>query len=127
MITIVLLPAVAGIYLITNTLTGEQYVGQSANMAGRQMDHLAALIRGSHTALVMQAAFKAAGLSRFTFAVLEELPGADSRTLLSRERDWIEELEPKYNNTGQPGRYRQLPSSLEAIAASKYVPPIPSR
>lgn len=44
----------AGIYKITNTITGKIYVGQSQNVYEREIEHFTALRRGRHPNQAMQ-------------------------------------------------------------------------
>lgn len=44
----------AGIYKITNLITGKVYVGQSNNVYARRIEHFTALRRGTHPNKLMQ-------------------------------------------------------------------------
>ena len=46
--------SLAGIYKITNLLTGKVYVGQSQNVYERKIEHFTALRRGHHPNYLMQ-------------------------------------------------------------------------
>jgi hypothetical protein len=85
----------AGIYAITNTTTGEQYVGSAHGFAERLGDHLAMLRLGKHHCAKLQAAWNEYGANAFTFDVLERVQ--DATTLLEREQAWLIHLQPVYN------------------------------
>lgn len=44
----------SGIYVITNTINGRQYVGQSQNIFFRRKQHFVALKNGTHENKAMQ-------------------------------------------------------------------------
>ena len=46
--------SLAGIYKITNNITGKVYVGQSQNVYEREIEHFSALRRGKHPNKQMQ-------------------------------------------------------------------------
>jgi predicted GIY-YIG superfamily endonuclease len=76
----------SGIYLITNTVNGKVYVGQSINLQGRLWSHLSKLRKGTHHNRHLLAAVKKYGIEKFTFEVLcecsvEELDQKEQRYL----------------------------------------------
>jgi hypothetical protein len=97
---------VQGIYGIHNTVTGDWYVGQSAQVQQRWGAHLTALEAGKHVSTALQAAWREHGPSAFEFAVLEVLPDTGPvdgvGALLDREAAWIAKLQPAYNTAGTP-------------------------
>lgn len=88
---------ISGIYCITNTITGKQYVGRSLDLADRQVTHFSHLRVGRHYNQYLQASFNKHGETAFTFTVLEECPIDISAT---REQYWIDAL-----NTAYPSGY----------------------
>jgi len=87
-----------GVYLITNTITGAKYVGQSKDIKRRMMEH-----RTPHSSLKSKNKKFADdiakyGIERFEFEVLEECP---VERLLETEKKWIEILKPEYNTVGR--------------------------
>ena len=62
---------VAGIYLITNTETGTQYVGQAVNIRTRWIQHIQELRARKHCNQALQEDFDKYGEDAFDFKVLE--------------------------------------------------------
>jgi GIY-YIG catalytic domain len=86
----------AGVYVIVNTVTGEEYIGQSANMEQRWREHATAL-RARAGNRVLQKAWDAYGESAFTFAILEKC--ADFQQTNAAEARHIAERQSAYNRT----------------------------
>ncbi len=63
-----------GVYVITNTVTGEQYVGASRDVAFRFRQHQSTLRGGRHCNRRLQAAWNEHGEAVFLFEGLEKLP-----------------------------------------------------
>lgn len=80
----------SGVYCITNTVNGKQYVGSAVNLAVRWVSHRSRLRTGNHHNPHMQAAWNKYGPDVFTFTVLEECPPA---RLVEREQWWIDTLD----------------------------------
>lgn len=83
-----------GIYVVTNTITGEQYVGQSRNIAVRWLQHMANSLNSKKTQKLYEAIRKY-GITNFSFQILEE---CNKEELSEREKYWIAELDTY--NTG---------------------------
>lgn len=86
-----------GVYLITNTITGAKYVGQSIDIKRRIMEHRApnAGLKSKSKKFVED--IRKYGIDSFSFDVLEECP---AEQLLANERKWIATLKPEYNTIG---------------------------
>lgn len=84
----------SGIYSITNTVTGECYVGGSTHLPSRESSHFSTLANGSHPNERLQAAFSKYGSDAFTFKVLEF---CNTDRLGKKEIEWTERLKPEYN------------------------------
>ena len=87
-------PNHCGIYLITNTINGKYYVGQSVDILNRWQQHEYAEAKS-----LLYEEIKKYGLINFIFRVLEE---CSPRELDEREYFWINELntyEDGYNST----------------------------
>lgn len=88
-----------GIYLITNKVNGNQYVGQSVNIQKRWADHKTPSKKSHGT--VLARALKKYGNENFEFSVLEECL---EEMLDEREMFYIKTLCPIYNmNDGGAG------------------------
>lgn len=90
--------SLAGIYKITNNITGKVYVGQSQNVYEREIEHFSALRRGKHPNKQMQHDWNI-NHRGFRFDVIEFVPLKD---LNEREKYWIDKL-----NTMEPHGYNQ--------------------
>ena len=103
----------AGIYLITNTVTGDQYVGLSAAIEQRWQMHRWQLERGIHKNEFLLQLAQEHGVSSFHFEILEVYPlegqfsSVNRLKLKQMERNWIEKLNPSINlNKTKLGRQR---------------------
>lgn len=81
-----------GVYLITCTATGDQYVGRSANLEARWKGHQKSLTIGRHQNANMQALANKYGAESFTFKVLDNNE--------EEEYTWIRKLQPTLNGVG---------------------------
>ncbi len=79
--------AQSGIYAITNTINGKQYIGSAVDLARRWRAHKYKLNRGTHHSIKLQNSWKKHGQDVFSFEVIEVVD--DSGALISREQDWI--------------------------------------
>ena len=91
---------VAGVYAITCTVTGEQYVGGSGDVERRWKQHRYALQHDRHQNVRLQEAWRQHGPDAFTFAILEETHGRGKEfagETHQREAYWLTQLRPVYN------------------------------
>ena len=89
---------IAGIYKITNNITGDFYVGSSKNIKHRWANHKCL---STHKQCLNSKLYKDMtefGLDNFKFEVLEE-----TADLKKREQYWIDQLKPSYNNNRANG------------------------
>ena len=97
----------AGIYKITNLITGKVYVGQSNNVYARRIEHFTALRRGTHPNKLMQKDWNKNNRG-FRWDVIEFCPISK---LNEREKYWIDQLgtmEPQgYNQTWVPYKRKE--------------------
>lgn len=88
-----------GVYLITNKINGDTYIGQSKNIERRWMEHKAPSTIQKDTPL--SNAMRQYGISSFELAVLEICHEKELDTL---EKYYIKKLKPTYNrNEGGKG------------------------
>ncbi len=80
--------------MIRNKSDGRIYVGQSANCAKREMQHIRALRRGDHRNIRLQRAFQRDGEAAFEFSVIEY---CDQSIITEREQFWIDANSILYN------------------------------
>jgi len=80
---------VSGIYAIHNVQTGEAYIGQTANIAGRFVNHRWNLARGTHTSRALQEAWDADGPGAFGLVILERVGNGWPSKGVRRSRELI--------------------------------------
>lgn len=91
----------SGIYIIRNTVTGDHYVGSSANFKRRKSCHWSQLRRNCHCSPILQNSWNKYGAEHFQFEVVEL---ASEESLLLREQHWMDETKPRYNVAKIAGR-----------------------
>lgn len=87
----------AGIYKITNKISGMSYVGQSVNIEQRWAQHGVMLRKRTHHCSGLQEDFNQHGIQGFEFSVVEVL--SSDTPLLDREAHWIGQLKPLTYNS----------------------------
>jgi group I intron endonuclease len=85
----------AGIYVIRNSLNGDEYLGQTGNFVKRWKDHQKDLNNGRHSNRHLKFAWQFYGESAFVFEIIEVVP--DLRLLDDREIALGTERKPAYN------------------------------
>jgi len=88
------LPTESGIYLITNSVTGSQYVGKSVNIHRRVLQHFCQLNSGNHYNTYLQRAWDKYGNGAFDVSVLEL---CDKSELDNKEVMYIEKYDTYHN------------------------------
>ena len=106
----------SGVYAITNTATGDQYIGSSSNLANRLATHKKLLNAGKHWITPLQQTYSDHGASCLTWDILEFVENTHS--LPERELSWIEAYNPVYN-TYQ--KVSQAASPAPAISREAFV------
>ena len=84
-----------GIYVITNILTAETYIGSSVDISRRWADHRRELKSRVHKNALLQAAYDRDGLTAFQLGLLEHVEQAEHLT--GREQHHLDLLKPVYN------------------------------
>lgn len=87
----------AGVYEITNLITGDNYIGESITLQRRKYDHFTVCDTINNTNKTLQQDMKTYTPDAFVFNILESVKG-DKTVLREREKYWIEKLKPTYNN-----------------------------
>ena len=97
---------IAGVYKITNNITGEFYIGSSCNIKHRWANHKSPSRWKQHPNSKLYQDMAQYGRDNFIFEILEE-----TDNLKEREQYWIEQLKPSYNNYSAKGwnieRYKE--------------------
>ena len=84
----------SGIYIITNAMTGSQYVGSAVNFNKQWATHIRDLKKGSHHSRYLQRAWDLYGEDAFEFDVI--LRCAPDRCIV-HEQEEIDFFKPAYN------------------------------
>lgn len=83
-----------GIYLITNTVNGNRYIGSSNNIRKRLWKHRALLRNNKHENAHLQNAWNKYGEKQFIYSILEICKLEEQ---FQREQFYIDTLKPEYN------------------------------
>ena len=99
---------ISGIYKITNTITGDFYIGSSKNVKSRWTDHKKPSTWKQCPNNPMYIDMQKYGVDKFVFEILEE---AEEGKLKVAEQKFIELLKPAYNSNRANGwdieRYKE--------------------
>ena len=79
---------IAGVYAITNNVTGKVYVGFGLDVVTRMTAHIRSLGLGKHFSRTLQADWDTMGADAFTIELVEEVSG-DLDTQVEAEERWI--------------------------------------
>ena len=91
---------ISGVYKITNTVTGDFYIGSSNNVKRRWAQHKCPSYLNKHPNNQMYKDMRKYGIDSFDFQILEEL---EPDKLKKSEQKFIEMLKPIYNNYNANG------------------------
>ena len=91
---------ISGVYKITNTITGDFYIGSSKNIKLRWIAHKCQSTWKNHPNNPMYLDMNKYGLDKFEFEILEEL---EEKKLKETEQEFIETLKPTYNDRKADG------------------------
>ena len=89
-----------GVYKITNTITGDFYIGSSKDVKHRFAEHKCPSRWKAYPNNPMYLDMQKYGIDKFEFQVIEE---AESEQLKEIEQQFIETLKPTYNNRNANG------------------------
>lgn len=91
---------ISAVYRITNTITGDFYIGSSKNVKKRWTAHKAPSRWNEHPNCPMYIDMKKYGVDKFEFQVLAEV---ETGRLKEAEQQFIETLKPTYNSCNAKG------------------------
>ncbi len=91
---------IIGVYKITNTVTGDFYIGSSKNIKERWIKHKCLSKWKEYPNNPMYLDMKKYGLDYFVFEILEE---AEETHLKEKEQQFIEKMHPTYNSNRANG------------------------
>ena len=99
---------ISGIYKITNTVTGDFYIGSSKNVKSRWRDHKHPSVWKNYPNNQMYLDMQKYGVEKFVFEILAEV---EEDKLKEMEQQFIETLKPTYNSNRANGwdieRYKE--------------------
>ena len=108
---------ISGIYKITNTITGDFYIGSSKNIKRRWKDHKCSSAWNKCQNNPLYLDMKKYGLDKFVFEILEE---AEVEQLKEKEQQFIEMLKPTYNDIRANGRDIERYKETNRKSCNKY-------
>ena len=91
---------ISGVYKITNTITGDFYVGSSKDVKQRWADHKCKSTWNKCPNNQMYLDMQKYGIDKFAFEILAEV---EIEKLKETEQKFIETLNPSYNNKNAKG------------------------
>ena len=91
---------ICGVYKITNTITGDFYIGSSNNVKRRWTEHKKPSTRKRFPNNQLYKDMQKYGIENFVFEVIEE---AEESFLKEKEQKFIETLKPTYNSCNAKG------------------------
>ena len=91
---------ICGIYKITNTVTGDFYIGSSKNVKKRWREHKCKSMWKQCPNNPMYLDMQKFGLDKFVFEILAEV---EADKLKETEQQFIEKLKPTYNDRNAKG------------------------
>ena len=111
---------ISGVYKITNTITGDFYIGSSKNIKSRWAHHKIPSMLNQCPNNPMYLDMRKYGLDNFEFEILAEV---EVDKLKEKEQQFIETLQPTYNNYNAKGwnieRYKEYEKSDKRKKAKK--------
>ena len=91
---------ISGVYKITNTATGDFYIGSSKNVKQRWACHKCQSVWNEHPNCPMYLDMQKYGLNNFEFQIIAEV---EEDKLKETEQQFIEMLKPTYNSCNAKG------------------------
>lgn len=91
----------SAVYKITNTITGDFYIGSSKNVKARWAAHKCHSTWKNHQNNPMYLDMQKYGVDKFEFQILEEV---EPEQLKEKEQQFIEKLQPTYNSMYAKGK-----------------------
>ena len=112
---------ISGVYKITNTVTGDFYIGSSKNIKSRWANHKCYSTWKQHPNNPMYLDIQKYGTDKFVFEILAEV---ETEHLKETEQQFIETLKPTYNNYNANGldidRYKEYLLKKESKNAIEF-------
>lgn len=90
----------AGVYCITNTITGEFYVGSTNHFGDRYSRHFRDLLKKRHHCKFLQDAFNEYGESAFVFNAVQLITNKNRKLAFQEEQLYLDTFKPYVRGTG---------------------------
>ena len=91
---------ICGVYKVTNTITGDFYIGSSKNVKRRWIEHKAPSRWNDNPSYPLYLDMKKYGVDKFVFEIIAEV---EAGKLKEMEQQFIEKLNPTYNQMNAKG------------------------
>lgn len=91
---------ICGVYKITNTITGDFYIGSSKNVKHRLAEHKCKSSWNEQPNSQLYLDMQKYGVDKFAFEILEVV---EIDSLKEKEQEFIEKLKPTYNDRNANG------------------------
>ena len=105
---------ISGVYKITNTITGDFYIGSSKNVKHRLAEHKCKSTWNKCPNKQLYKDMQKYGVDKFEFQIIAEV---EPEELKEKEQQFIETLKPTYNNRNANGwdfeRYKESQKEYE--------------
>ena len=108
---------ISGIYKITNTVTGDFYIGSSKNVKKRWADHKCHSVWKKCPNNLMYIDMRKYGTDKFEFEILEEV---EPDKLKEAEQQFIKTLKPTYNDRNAKGWNIERQKEYHKKSSKKY-------
>jgi group I intron endonuclease len=109
---------ICGIYSITLTLNGRQYIGSSVDIKERWRRHKKDLRKNKHHSIQLQRCWNKYNEDDFIFEIIEECD-AIKETILEREQFYIDSINPVFNScklAGSPLGSRRTKEQIDKMS-----------
>lgn len=108
---------ISAVYKITNTITGDFYIGSSKDVKKRWAEHKRLSVWKKHSNNPMYLDMRKYGVDKFVFEILAEV---EEGSLKETEQQFIEKLKPTYNNYNAKGVDIERRKETNKKASIKY-------
>ena len=108
---------ISAVYKITNTITGDFYIGSSNDVKRRWADHKCPSTWKNNPNNQLYKDMQKYGVDKFVFEILEEV---EAGSLKVTEQKFIETLKPTYNNYNANGWDVERKKETQRKAHNKY-------
>ena len=108
---------ISGVYKITNTITGDLYIGSSKNVKQRWRSHKKPSTWKNNPNKQLYQDIQKYGVDKFAFEIIAEV---EESFLKETEQKFIETLKPTYNNYNAKGWDTERRKKTQKKASRKY-------